>query len=149
MVEQITQLKLSTIVKNPYQPRLVFDGDKLKELANSIKENGVLQPIIVRKSKLVGYELLAGVNAYFFSPRQGPYVLGAFGPYVTRTDVDASYSHQTLLSFLLGAGWKVSFWVENAGISAGLFLGGQLFSTTNFSNSSVLPTLALELGVTF
>lgn len=43
MVEQITQLKLSTIVKNPYQPRLVFDEDKLKELANSIQENGVLQ----------------------------------------------------------------------------------------------------------
>ena len=59
MTEEITQLKLSTIVKNPYQPRLVFDEDRLRELANSIKENGVLQPIIVRKSKLIGYELLA------------------------------------------------------------------------------------------
>ena len=56
MTEEITQLKLSTIVKNPYQPRLVFDEDRLRELANSIKENGVLQPIIVRKSKLIGYE---------------------------------------------------------------------------------------------
>ena len=52
MVEQITQLKLSTIVKNPYQPRLVFDEDKLKELANSIQENGVLQPIIVNQNLL-------------------------------------------------------------------------------------------------
>lgn len=71
MVEQITQLKLSTIVKNPYQPRLVFDEDKLKELANSIQENGVLQPIIVRKSKLVGYELLAGERRFQASKLAG------------------------------------------------------------------------------
>ena len=71
MVEQITQLKLSTIVKNPYQPRLVFDEDILKELANSIQENGVLQPIIVRKSKLVGYELLAGERRFQASKLAG------------------------------------------------------------------------------
>ena len=71
MTEEITQLKLSTIVKNPYQPRLVFDEDRLRELANSIKENGVLQPIIVRKSKLIGYELLAGERRFQASKLAG------------------------------------------------------------------------------
>jgi ParB family chromosome partitioning protein len=64
MTEQIEQIKLSEIIKNPYQPRLVFDTDKLEELARSIKENGVLQPIIVRKSGLIGYELLAGERRF-------------------------------------------------------------------------------------
>ena len=71
MTEEITQLKLSTIVKNPYQPRLVFDEDRLRELANSIKENGVLQPIIVRKSKLIGYELLVGERRFQASKLAG------------------------------------------------------------------------------
>lgn len=57
--------------QNPYQPRLVFDEDRLRELANSIKENGVLQPIIVRKSKLIGYELLAGERRFQASKLAG------------------------------------------------------------------------------
>ena len=68
---QTCALPISTIVKNPYQPRLVFDEDRLRELANSIKENGVLQPIIVRKSKLIGYELLAGERRFQASKLAG------------------------------------------------------------------------------
>ncbi|WP_251712953.1 ParB/RepB/Spo0J family partition protein [Lactococcus ileimucosae] len=60
MEEKIYQLNIEEISKNPYQPRKNFDSDKLRELAQSIKVNGVLQPIIVRKSSLFGYELLAG-----------------------------------------------------------------------------------------
>ncbi|MFC4651707.1 ParB/RepB/Spo0J family partition protein [Lactococcus nasutitermitis] len=67
MTEKIVELKISDIVKNPYQPRLAFDEKKLAELANSIQENGVLQPIIVRKSALVGYELLAGERRFLAS----------------------------------------------------------------------------------
>lgn len=52
-------LKVSEIRANPYQPRKEFDQNGLEELANSIKENGVFQPILVRKS-LSGYELVAG-----------------------------------------------------------------------------------------
>ena len=52
-------LKISSIRPNPYQPRKVFDDDALKDLAASIKERGVFQPILVRKS-LKGYELIAG-----------------------------------------------------------------------------------------
>ena len=53
------ELKISEIRPNPYQPRKDFDENGLKELAASIKENGVFQPILVRKS-LQGYELVAG-----------------------------------------------------------------------------------------
>ncbi|MBR6234118.1 MAG: ParB/RepB/Spo0J family partition protein [Erysipelotrichaceae bacterium] len=54
-----SELKISEIRPNPYQPRVEFDENGLKELADSIRENGVFQPILVRKS-LQGYELVAG-----------------------------------------------------------------------------------------
>lgn len=53
------KVKISEIRPNPYQPRKEFDQTGLQELADSIKENGVFQPILVRKS-LQGYELVAG-----------------------------------------------------------------------------------------
>ncbi|HEY0222128.1 ParB/RepB/Spo0J family partition protein [Lactovum miscens] len=67
MTEEILNLKLSEIVRNPYQPRMHFDEEKLKELAKSITINGVLQPVIVRKSKVFGYELLAGERRFLAS----------------------------------------------------------------------------------
>ncbi|WP_081165885.1 ParB/RepB/Spo0J family partition protein [Lactococcus garvieae] len=60
MDEKIYQLKIEEISKNPYQPRKNFNQDKLNELAKSIEASGILQPLIVRKSNLLGYELLAG-----------------------------------------------------------------------------------------
>lgn len=59
-MEELRTLNISEIHPNPYQPRLQFDENKLTELAQSIKENGLIQPIIVRKSSIIGYELLAG-----------------------------------------------------------------------------------------
>ena len=56
--EAITMVKLSELRSNPYQPRKVFE-DALKELAASIKEHGVFQPIIAKKS-IKGYEIIAG-----------------------------------------------------------------------------------------
>ena len=53
------KLKVSEVRPNPYQPRKHFDDAALKELAESIKINGVIEPIVVRKS-LSGYELVAG-----------------------------------------------------------------------------------------
>ena len=53
------ELPIREIRPNPYQPRKEFDENGLKELADSIRENGVFQPILVRKSS-VGYELVAG-----------------------------------------------------------------------------------------
>ena len=57
--DEIVQIKLSELRSNPYQPRLYFDEDALNELALSIKEHGVFQPIIVKKS-IKGYEIIAG-----------------------------------------------------------------------------------------
>ena len=53
------KIEVKEIRPNPYQPRKEFDEEGLRELADSIKENGVFQPILVRKS-LSGYELVAG-----------------------------------------------------------------------------------------
>ena len=55
----VTEIELSKIISNPYQPRKVFDEEALEELAASIKEYGIVQPIIVKKS-VSGYELVAG-----------------------------------------------------------------------------------------
>ena len=52
-------IAISEIVPNPFQPREVFDDEALQELAASIKEHGVLQPIVVRRG-VRGYELIAG-----------------------------------------------------------------------------------------
>jgi len=57
--DEIVHLKLSELRSNPYQPRLYFDEEALQELADSIKEHGVFQPIIVKKS-VKGYEIVAG-----------------------------------------------------------------------------------------
>lgn len=57
--EDVVEIKLSELRSNPYQPRRTFDQEKLVELANSIKEFGVLEPIIVTKS-IKGYEIVAG-----------------------------------------------------------------------------------------
>ena len=57
--DEITMIELSELRSNPYQPRKIFDEQALEELANSIKEHGVFQPIIVKKS-IKGYEIIAG-----------------------------------------------------------------------------------------
>ena len=57
--EEIVEIKLDELRSNPYQPRQVFDEEALNELALSIKEHGVFQPIIVKKS-IKGYEIIAG-----------------------------------------------------------------------------------------
>ena len=54
-----TSLNIADIHTNPYQPRRVFNQDKLNELAQSIKEHGVFTPILVRPS-FDGYQLIAG-----------------------------------------------------------------------------------------
>jgi ParB family chromosome partitioning protein len=55
----IIELELDKIIPNEYQPRKIFNDDKLKELAASIREQGVIQPIIVHKAG-GGYQLIAG-----------------------------------------------------------------------------------------
>ena len=57
--EEIIELRIDELRANPYQPRKIFDSEALKDLALSIKEHGVFQPIIVKKS-IKGYEIIAG-----------------------------------------------------------------------------------------
>lgn len=57
--EEIIEVNLDELRPNPYQPRQVFDDEALKELSESIKEHGVFQPIIIKKS-IKGYEIIAG-----------------------------------------------------------------------------------------
>ena len=57
--KDVTEINVDEIRSNPYQPRKTFDTESLNELAKSITEYGVVQPIIVKKS-IKGYELVAG-----------------------------------------------------------------------------------------
>lgn len=60
MAEQLIDIPIEQIQPNPYQPRLEFSEEELEELGQSIKKNGLIQPLIVRKSQVWGYELIAG-----------------------------------------------------------------------------------------
>ena len=68
--EEIVELNLSDLRPNPYQPRKVFDEEALNELASSIREHGVFQPIIVKKS-IKGYDIIAGERRYRASKMAG------------------------------------------------------------------------------
>ena len=68
--KEILQLNLDDIIPNRFQPREVFDEQELKELALSIKEHGVIQPIIVR-SVNGKYEIIAGERRYKASALAG------------------------------------------------------------------------------
>lgn len=57
--KDVTEIDIDEIRSNPYQPRKTFDSETLNELAKSIEQYGVVQPIIVKKS-IKGYELVAG-----------------------------------------------------------------------------------------
>src|SRR5262245_34906313 len=56
---ELLQLPVSQVHPNPYQPRQHFDPERLQELASSLKAQGLLQPIVVRR-QLHGFELSAG-----------------------------------------------------------------------------------------
>ena len=67
------KLLLSEIVPNKYQPRKNFDKENLDDLSNSIKERGVIQPIIVRKSDIENskYEIIAGERRWLAARKAG------------------------------------------------------------------------------
>ena len=67
------KLSLGEIIPNKYQPRKNFDEEILNDLSNSIKERGVIQPIIVRRSKTEGskYEIIAGERRWLAARKAG------------------------------------------------------------------------------
>lgn len=56
----VAELRISDIAPNPFQPRTKFDDDALRDLADSIKASGVLQPVLVRRTGPSDYQLVAG-----------------------------------------------------------------------------------------
>ena len=69
--EKVQELELNEIRPNPYQPRKNFDEENLHDLAVSIRKNGVFQPIIVRRSSVMGYEIIAGERRFRASKLAG------------------------------------------------------------------------------
>jgi ParB family chromosome partitioning protein len=61
--DKVIEISLSQLRPNPYQPRKSFDEDSIKELAESIKQHGIIQPIIGR-TVLKGYEIIAGERRF-------------------------------------------------------------------------------------
>ena len=80
MNKEVVMVRLSDIIPNRFQPRLTFDEEALNELANSIKEHGIIQPLILRDlgSK---YEIIAGERRYKASTLAGltevPAIIGS------------------------------------------------------------------------
>ena len=72
-VAQKNNLPISDLVPNKYQPRKIFDEVNLNDLTNSIKENGMIQPIIVRKSNYdkLKFEIIAGERRWLAAQRVG------------------------------------------------------------------------------
>ena len=70
---QKNQLSISELVPNKYQPRKIFDKNNLDELTNSIKERGMIQPIVVRKSNddISKFEIIAGERRWLAAQRAG------------------------------------------------------------------------------
>ena len=69
----INKLLISELVRSKFQPRKIFDEESLQDLANSIKERGVIQPIIVRKSKenKLKHEIIAGERRWLAAQKAG------------------------------------------------------------------------------
>ncbi|WP_246944309.1 nucleoid occlusion protein [Bacillus pinisoli] len=62
--EEVKKLPLSAIVPNQFQPRTVFDDEKISELALTIRTHGIIQPIVVREYKEGKYEIIAGERRF-------------------------------------------------------------------------------------
>jgi ParB family chromosome partitioning protein len=81
--DKVIEIPLSQLRANPYQPRKHFDDEAIRELAESIREHGVIQPIIVREA-LRGYEIIAGERRFRASQLLGKATI----PAVVRTYTD-------------------------------------------------------------
>tara|TARA_B100000787_G_scaffold156252_1_gene132232 strand:- start:1225 stop:2073 length:849 start_codon:yes stop_codon:yes gene_type:complete len=81
----INKVSISELVSNKFQPRKIFNEDSLEDLTNSIKERGIIQPIIVRKSNVDSskYEIIAGERRWLAAQKAGLHEVP-----VVITDVD-------------------------------------------------------------
>ena len=81
----VNKVAISDLLSNKFQPRKLFDEDSLQDLSNSIKERGIIQPIIVRKSRdqTEKYEIIAGERRWLAAQKAGLHEVP-----VVVTDVD-------------------------------------------------------------
>ncbi|MCA0756372.1 ParB/RepB/Spo0J family partition protein [Paenibacillus sp. N4] len=93
--DKVIEITLSQLRPNPYQPRKTFDEESIKELAESIKQHGVIQPIIVR-TVLKGYEIIAGERRF----RASQYCGNKTIPAVVRTFTDQQVMEIALIENL-------------------------------------------------
>lgn len=89
--DKIVEIPLAQLRANPYQPRKTFDEAAIKELAESIREHGVIQPVVVRQA-IKGYEIIAGERRFRASQLLG----NATIPAVVRT-----YNDQQVMEIAL------------------------------------------------
>ncbi|AMB94027.1 ParB/RepB/Spo0J family partition protein [Aerococcus sanguinicola] len=94
--EQVVEVALDEIRPNPYQPRLNFSEKALQELADSIAEQGLLQPIILRKSAIKGYEIIAGERRYRATKLNGAETI----PAIVREMTDAQMIETAIIENL-------------------------------------------------
>lgn len=78
IIGNIIDLPLDDISVNPYQPRLHFNEEMLEELAASIKELGIIQPITVRKTDLDEFQLVSGERRFRAAKRAGLETIPAY-----------------------------------------------------------------------
>lgn len=93
--DKVIEVTLTKLRPNPYQPRKNFDEDSIKELAESIKQHGVIQPIIVR-AVLKGYEIIAGERRF----RASQYCGNTTVPAVVRSFTDQQVMEIALIENL-------------------------------------------------
>jgi ParB family transcriptional regulator, chromosome partitioning protein len=93
--DKVIEISLSQLRPNPYQPRKTFDEDSIKELAESIKQHGIIQPIIVR-TVLKGYEIIAGERRF----RASQFCGNATIPAVVRSFTDQQVMEIALIENL-------------------------------------------------
>lgn len=93
--DKVIEVPINQLRANPYQPRKTFDEDSIKELAESIKQHGVIQPIIVR-TVLKGYEIIAGERRF----RASQYCGNTTIPAVVRTFTDQQVMEIALIENL-------------------------------------------------
>ena len=72
-IDKRNKINISDLSRNKYQPRIHFDEEKLNELANSIKKNGIIQPIAVREDKVDPgrYQIVAGERRWLAAQKAG------------------------------------------------------------------------------
>lgn len=93
--DKVIEISLTQLRPNPYQPRKTFDEDSIKELAESIKQHGIIQPIIVR-TVLKGYEIIAGERRF----RASQFCGNATIPAVVRSFTDQQVMEIALIENL-------------------------------------------------